>query len=199
VHRGEFIDLGGVLVPSLSGLELRAEVTEDRVLAVTMVLGPSAVQVQPFAAPRTYGIWEEVRTEIASGITQQGGLVDQTEGPFGPELRAQLPVHLPDGKQGVQTARFLGVDGPRWFLRGVITGQAAVDPANAGPIEGVFGAVVVVRGADPMAPRDPIPLQLPEQQTQQPTQQPTAGQADAPYGREGIDPFERGPEITEIR
>jgi hypothetical protein len=188
----DLVDLGGLLVPTPPGLELRAEVADDRVLAVTMVLGPSALQVQPFAAPRTFGIWDEVRIEIAAGITQQGGLVDEAEGPFGPELRAQVPVPLPGRQRGLQAARYLGVDGPRWFLRGVITGQAAVDPAAAGPIEEIFAGMVVVRGSDPMAPRDPIPLHLPDQPPSGTTR--PAGQQ-----RPDLDPFQRGPEITETR
>jgi len=55
-------------------------------------LKDSAVQLQAFAAPRREGIWGEVREEIASGITQQGGIVDEVEGPLGWELRAQVPV-----------------------------------------------------------------------------------------------------------
>jgi len=188
----DLVDLGGLLVPTPAGLELRAEVSDERVLAVTMLLGSSALQVQPFAAPRTFGIWEEIRTEIAAGITQQGGLVDQTDGPFGPELHAQVPVQLPGRQRGMQAARYLGVDGPRWFLRGVITGQAAVEPASAGPIEEVFAGMVVVRGSDPMAPRDPIPLRLPDQ--------PPDGTApSAGHDQAGLDPFQRGPEIAEIR
>ena len=58
--------------------------------------------------------------------------------------------------------RFIGVDGPRWFLRGVISGQGAVQPEAAGLLEQVFRDTVVVRGEGPMAPRDPIVLKLPD-------------------------------------
>jgi hypothetical protein len=201
---GELVDLGGLLVPVRPGMELRADIADDRVVAVTLVLGESSLRVQPYAAPRTWGIWEEVRIEIAAGITQQGGVVDETEGPFGPELRAQVPVQLPNGRRGLQAARFLGVDGPRWFLRGVITGQGAVDPEQAGPVESLFADLVVVRGGDPMAPRDPIPLRLPAQpappaaeQPGEPGQQPGDRPAAADYRT--LNPFVRGPEITEIR
>jgi hypothetical protein len=192
----DLLDLGGLLVPALPGLQLRAEIADERVLAVTMILGQSALRVQPYAAPRTLGIWEEIRAEIAAGITQQGGLVDEVDGPFGAELRAQVPVQLPGGKRGMQAARYLGVDGPRWFLRGVITG-AAVEPAEAGPIEELFGAMVVVRGGDPMAPRDPIPLR-PPQQPESPEPGPAEQSVPAPRVTD-LDPFRRGPEITEIR
>jgi hypothetical protein len=58
-------------------------------------------------------------------------------------------------------ARFIGVDGPRWFLRGVIAGAGATDPAAAAQIEDVFRSIVVVRGTTPMPPRDLIPLRMP--------------------------------------
>lgn len=185
------VDLGGVLVPAAPEMELRVEVADERIVAATVVVGQSALQIQPFAAPRTMGIWSEVRQEIAAGITQQGGTVDETEGTFGPELRARVPVRTPDGQPGVQVARFVGVDGPRWFLRGVFTGEA-VESGAAAQLEEIFRQVVVVRGSDPMAPRDPIALKLPPQPGDEPLEQ-------VDESGPGLNPFERGPEITEIR
>lgn len=186
----ERVDLGGVRIPIVPGMELRAELAEDRIVAATLIVGQSALQLQPFAAPRSTGIWEEVRGEIEVGIREQGGHAAEAVGRFGTELRAQVPVRLPDGSAGIQVARFLGVDGPRWFLRGVITGQAAVEPRAAGPLEDLFAGVIVVRGNDPMAPRDPIDLRLPEDVMPGPD-----GEEFSP----DFNPFERGPEITEIR
>jgi hypothetical protein len=191
------VDLGGLLIPAVQGMELRAEIAEDRVIAATVVLADSAVQLQPFAAPRHEGIWDEVRSELAATVTKQGGTVDESIGPFGPELKARVSVNAPAGKTGNQLARFLGIDGPRWFLRAVITGRAADNAAYARRVEDLLRGVVVVRGGSPMAPRDPIPLRLPEDGTAGP------GTADAPVeggqGRPPLDPFRRGPEITEVR
>jgi uncharacterized protein DUF3710 len=102
-----------------------------------------------------------VRSEISTGIRARGGVVDEVEGPLGWELRAQVSVQLPNGTEGFQIVRFVGADGPRWFLRGVISGQAAVQPAAAAPLEAGFRDTVVVRGQRAMAPRDPIALTLP--------------------------------------
>jgi hypothetical protein len=204
-HEGR-VDLGGLLVPAVQGMEVRLEVSEQQqVMAITVVLGQSAIQLQAFAAPRTEGIWTEVRDEISIEVTKQGGVIDKGVGAFGPELRARVPVRLPDGSQGVQVVRFLGADGPRWFLRAVISGQAAVQPEAAALVEQVFRGVVVVRGTQAMAPRDPIPLQLPPQA--RPTDEAAAAaQAQAQAAGQGstyrasdLNPFERGPEITEIR
>jgi hypothetical protein len=182
-------------------MELRAEIADERVVAATLVVGRSAIQLQPFAAPRSMGIWEDVRGEIAEGIGQGGGGVREVDGRFGPELVAEVPVGLPDGTVGVQTARFLGVDGPRWFLRAVITGEGAVDAAARAPLEELFAEVVVVRGVEPMAPREPLELRLPLEMAGDPDE---IGEAEEPAD-EGptritdFNPFERGPEITEIR
>jgi len=192
------VNLGGLLVPAIQGMEIRLEVSEQQVMAITLVLGQSAVQLQAFAAPRTEGIWSDVCDEIAVEITKQGGIVDRGEGPFGPELRARVPVRLPDGGQGMQVLRFLGADGPRWFLRGLVSGQAAVQPEAAGPVEHVFRETVVVRGTEAMAPRDPIPLKFPPQAQPAAEAAPEDEAPVSPY-RGDLNPFERGPEITEVR
>jgi hypothetical protein len=192
------VDLGGLFVPGVDGMELRVEVAGESIVAATVVLRDSAVQLQGFAAPKSEGIWGEVRDEIASGITQQGGIVDEVEGPLGWELRAQVPVRLPDGTNGVQLVRFIGCDGPRWFLRGVISGQGAVQPAAAGVLESIFRDTVVVRGDAPMAPRDPIVLKLPNDAQMVPDGAvPTEPAEPSKFG-DGIDPMRRGPEITEL-
>ncbi|MBD0736661.1 DUF3710 domain-containing protein [Streptomyces sp. CBMA29] len=192
------VDLGGLFVPGVEGMELRVEVAGESIVAATVVLRDSAVQLQAFAAPKSEGIWGEVREEIASGITQQGGIVDELEGPLGWELRAQVPVQLPDGTNGVQLVRFIGCDGPRWFLRGVISGQGAVQPAAAGVLESVFRDTVVLRGDTPMAPRDPIVLKLPNDAQMVPDGAAPSEQGEPSKFGDGIDPLRRGPEITEL-
>ncbi|GAB2602054.1 DUF3710 domain-containing protein [Streptomyces capparidis] len=191
------VNLGGLYVPGVEGMELRVEVAGDSIVAATVVINNSAIQLQAFAAPRSEGIWGEVRAEIAAGITQQGGVIDEVEGPLGWELRAQVPVQLPDGTHGVQLVRFVGVDGPRWFLRGVISGQGAVQPETAGVLEQILRDTVVVRGDAPMAPRDPIVLKLPEDAQMVPDA--VSQEGGGRFQAEGLDPFRRGPEITEVR
>ncbi|NYD65851.1 DUF3710 domain-containing protein [Agromyces atrinae] len=159
-----YVDLGGVKVLPREGLHLRLEVEEGskRVVAVGLDYANSTLQVQPFAAPRSSGLWHEIRDQIAEQISRQGGTTTVREGAFGPELLAQIPVASTDGSAGhMRLARFIGVDGPRWFLRGVIAGAAAVEPSAAEKIEDLFRSIVVVRGSTPMPPRDLIPLRMP--------------------------------------
>lgn len=155
-----YVDLGGIKLLPRPELAVRLEIEEGnkRVVAVALDYAGSTLQLQPFAAPRSSGLWHEIRGQIADQISKQGGRTEEREGVLGPELVAQLPA--PDG-QGTRIARFVGVDGPRWFLRGVISGQGAVDPEAGAKVEELFRSVVVVRGTTPMPPRDLIPLQVP--------------------------------------
>jgi hypothetical protein len=186
------LDLGGLRVAGADGMEIRLEVDQNTqaVQAVTVVAGDSALQLTAFAAPRTEGIWDEVRKEIRASLAASGP-VDEVQGDFGRELQATLTVPDEQGRQVTQPVRFVGVDGPRWFLRGLFTGAAARDPRAAGPLEAVLRATVVVRGGDPMAPGDPLPLNLPTE----------VPEGIRPEGdeRRTLPPPERGPEITEIR
>lgn len=194
-ERGARVDLGAVWLPGVPGMELRMEVDKktQRITGVAVAVAGSGLQVQAFAAPRTEGIWDEIRAEIAASVTKQGGTVDDVPGPFGRELIARLPAQTPDGRPGVRPARFVGFDGPRWFLRGVLTGKAAVDPAEARLLESVFANIVVVRDQSPRPPRDLLTLHLPGK-----APAPAAAPVDTPEAP-AFDPLNRGPEITEIR
>ncbi|CAN7286384.1 DUF3710 domain-containing protein [Microbacterium sp. LjRoot45] len=158
-----YIDLGGIKILPREGLNLRLEVEEQtkRIVAVGLDYADSTLQVQPFAAPRSTGLWDETREQIRQQIRQQGGRVEEREGPLGHELLAEVPVSGADGSSGKRIARFVGVDGPRWFLRGVIGGAAAADVEAAARVEDLFRSIVVVRGGTPMPPRDLIPLKMP--------------------------------------
>ncbi|MEO5981966.1 MAG: DUF3710 domain-containing protein [Pedococcus sp.] len=204
------LDLGALRIRGVAGMELRLEVDEaaDQVVGATAVIADSAVQLQAFAAPKTMGIWDEIRSEIAESILAQGGTADEVRGQLGTELRTRMPSAGPDGRTVFAPARFTGVDGPRWFLRAVFSGRAAIDDAAAAPLLEVVRSVVVVRGESAMAPREMLTLTLPAQ--------PDAAEADADANADAdaevadgaadttvhaddLKPFERGPEITEVR
>jgi hypothetical protein len=211
----ERIDFGALQVPIGPGLEVQVnvEATEadaegnpigGRLVAITVVYGESGLQLQAFAAPKRSGIWDEVRRETATEIAESGGQTEDAQGPFGTELRAMVPVQIPDEvkdqvpdeirEQGFawQAVRFIGVDGPRWFLRGVVSGAAIEDEEQWQVLEDVFRNVIVLRGDQPMPPRELLELTLPAE----------AQDALAQEGEdedEGFNPFERGPEITEVR
>ncbi|WP_245613867.1 DUF3710 domain-containing protein [Knoellia sinensis] len=193
------LDLGSLRISGSTGMELRLEIDQEQqhVVAATAVLGESALQLQAFAAPRSGGLWAQIRSEIADAIASQGGTADTEEGELGIELRTRMPSAGPDGRTVFAPARFLGVDGPRWFLRGVISGRGAIDEEAAAPLLDIFRETVVVRGTDPMAPRELLPLRLPQEEATPMPPAPTGQQAQV--STDDLNPFERGPEITEVR
>ena len=191
------VDLGGLLVPVPADTEVRVDVSpEGEVVAATLVQGESSMQVSAFAAPKRGGIWGEVREEIASSLEEiNGAQASDGEGPFGVELHATIPTQAPEqGGYLLAPARFVGIDGPRWFLRALITGPAALDRTAAEPLEAALREVVVVRGKDAMAVRDPLPLRLPPDVLDQ-----QGDDEDEDDDEGGLEMPVRGPEITEVR
>lgn len=191
---GARVDLGALRIPARPRMKVKMELERksQRVVAVNISLDGSALQVQAFAAPRSSGLWDDLREEIVTSIGKQGGSAEEKEGPFGTELLARLPVRTADGRSGHRPARFIGVDGPRWFVRGVLTGRAAVEPGAADELEAVLADLVVVRGHEARAPRDLLALHLPGK----PGQDVSAAEAARPTIDLGSP---RGPEITEVR
>ena len=184
------LDLGALQVPVPPDTEVRVDVSpEGEVVAATLVQGESSLQLNVFAAPRSEGIWDEVRTEIADALNAGGGQAREVQGSFGTELRADVPTEVPGQGVVLAPARFVGVDGPRWFLRGLVIGPAVDDPTTAAGLEAVLRDVVVARGGEPMAVRDPLRLVLPTEITD----------AAVTEQQEGLQMPERGPEITETR
>jgi hypothetical protein len=176
----ERLDLGSLKIPALPGVEVQIQANEQgEIAAVALIAGPSAVQVGAFAAPRTEGIWDEVRAELREGVESEGGTVTEKRGTYGPELVGRITT--PEGPQQV---RFVGIDRPRWFLRAVFHGEAAADPAAAPELLDCLGKIVVERGGEAMPVRDPLPLRLPPEAVEQ--QQAAAEQAaDADDGPDG--------------
>jgi uncharacterized protein DUF3710 len=215
----ERVDFGAIQVPIGEGIEIQVNVEAvdqdaegnpvgGRIVAITIVHGESGLQVQPFAAPKKNGIWDEVRKETSDEIKQAEGDTEEAEGPFGTELHGMVPVAIPEEMRdqvpaeiaeqgfGWQPVRFIGVDGPRWFLRGVLSGAALEDSEQAAVMEQVFQHIVVVRGDAPMPPRELLELTLPADAQQAMAENQPEGEDE---GRAPLNPFERGPEITEVR
>ena len=198
VPQADRIDFGCIQVPVADGCEVQVSMADDQPAWITVVRGDSGLQLQAFAAPKKDGLWAEVRQEIAAEVAKAGGQSEEADGPFGVEVHARIaqPEPVPGVPGGLHPVRFLGVDGPRWFLRGVISGPAALNPEIAAPLEQVFADVVVVRGDHPVPPRDMLEIQLPAEALQALADEAEA-QEENRWG--GLEPFERGPEITETR
>jgi hypothetical protein len=202
--QAERMDFGSLLVPVREGFDIQVNLDDQSGMWIAVVQEDSALQLQAFAAPKTSGLWDEVRAEIADEVAKAGGQSEEAAGPFGPELLARLTPGGP-GTEPVPM-RFLGADGPRWFLRGLLTGPAVLSPGLSQPFEELFADVVIVRGEHAEPPRKALDIQLPEEARQAIEQRMEAEQAE--QGGPGmqvndqglpVNPFERGPEITETR
>ncbi|GAA2513235.1 DUF3710 domain-containing protein [Pilimelia columellifera] len=155
----ERLDLGALRLPAVEGVEVRVQADPDGVVQqVLLVDGQSALQIGVFAAPRTEGIWDEVREEIHASLKEDGLTAAEHDGEFGVELRAVVPS--PEGPADI---RFVGIDGPRWMVRGVFQGLAAAAPDQAQSLTTCLRELVVDRGQDAMPVREPLDLRLPRE------------------------------------
>lgn len=153
------MDLGSVRVPVPDGSQVQVEMDQQggNVRAVHIVVPQGQVTVSAYAAPRSGGQWRSVSDELAEQLRGDGAKVSLGRGEWGMELSAVI---------GEMALRFIGVDGPRWMLRGVIAGpqtQAAEAPAV---LRDIVRGTIVVRGDAPMPVRTPLPVRLPDQVAQ---------------------------------
>ncbi len=169
--RADRIDLGGLLIRRVEGMQLQLQVDEKsgRPAGVMVVLGDAAVQMIPVAAPRSSGLWDQTRLQIAADAQRRGGTAEEAAGPFGTEIRIVLPVTTQDGKKAVQPSRIAGIDGPRWMLRATFLGAATNNPEAFGRLVQVVRDTVVVRGDNPMPPGELIALRPPQQPDEEPS------------------------------
>ncbi len=185
------LDLGALKVPVVDGMQVRLDTDDDsqRVLAVTLIHDGGGIQLQAFATPRSEGLWNTVRAQLAESVTKQGGESTELHTSLGKELAIEVPAKTESGRPGKRAMRFAGIDGPRWFVRAVFSGKAVTDDDVRAELSALFRGVVVDRGAEAMAPRELIALTAP-QVDQDETEE---------KDEDELNPFERGPEITEVR
>ena len=158
------IDLGGLVITGRVGLELRLQTDQatGAVVAVMLVAQDGALELRPFAAGRSAGIWDDVRRDIAAEAARLGGTATESQGEYGTELRVVVPVAgAGGGGSTTQTSRVVGIQGPRWLLRATYLGAPATSSDPEHLLTQALRDVVVVRGQEAMAPREPLQLRLP--------------------------------------
>ncbi|MDR1393486.1 MAG: DUF3710 domain-containing protein [Bifidobacteriaceae bacterium] len=194
---GRLADFGAIRLPYVKGAKVSLEVSREtsRPVSLVVTLGDSRMQLTAIAAPKSGGQWETLLRQEQSGVAQRGGTSQEAVGPFGSELLIHLPSITSQGKQGKQVLRYIGADGPRWVLQGVIGGRAARDTRAAADLEAIFAGTVVARGSAAMPPGEPLTLSMPAA----PGDSATTG-ADSGQGQDDLGGLlRRGPEITEVR
>jgi hypothetical protein len=171
------LDLGGLHIPVVDGVSVRVQANDDGVIQqVALIHGDNALTLSVLAAPRGESIWDEARSGIRAELSAGGASVeDIRNGEYGPELRVRAKT--PDGPIDL---RFVGVDGPRWLLRAIFQGPAAIDPQAAPLLLDSLHGLVVDRGRDAMPVLEPLPLRLPREIAEQAKAQAAAAEADRP-------------------
>lgn len=189
------VDVGAMRIATFPGLQLSFETdpTQSRFMSILAIHQDGAMRMQPLAAPRSGGLWAEMRPAIIASIKQSGGDVDEVEGEFGIELLGVVPVVTPEGENFRQSIRLIAHEGPRWMLHGVFMAAAADEGGKAETFEDVFRQTVVVRGDQPMAPGDVLTITLPPGAT--PAAPPAPDESDEIQ----IGPPEPGVHVTETR
>ncbi len=158
------LDLGSLQIPAVEGVEVRVQANPDGVIEhVVLVSGAGAVEFGVFAAPRSEGIWDEVREEMVREMAAANITAQEVAGRYGKELVARLP----DPQGQLVDVRYVGVDGPRWFVRATFQGPVAADPAQAPVLGECLEGLVVVRDDEPRPVREPLPMRLPREMAEQ--------------------------------
>ncbi|MQA63900.1 MAG: DUF3710 domain-containing protein [Actinophytocola sp.] len=149
------MDLGSVRVPVPPGAQVQVEMDQESqsVRAVHVVTPHGQATISAYAAPRTARLWPEVSDELAEQLRTDGGVVRKLVGEWGRELSIRL---------GDVSLFFVGADGPRWMLRGVIAGPHEVAAGGPEALRALVRDTIVVRGDGPMPVRNPLPVTLPE-------------------------------------
>lgn len=168
------LDFGSLVVTPFDGMKLQLQVKQgsNQVQALLVVGKHSAIEVALFSAPLRSSMLAEVRGQMQEATDAAGGKMTLVEGPLGTEIRRKLPAKQSEANlAGVQTgqafqpSRTWLAQGPRWLLRGVLMGQAAVandvDAGEAQLLYEFFCNLVVRRGDAPKVPGELIPLDMP--------------------------------------
>jgi len=147
------LDLGSVRVPVPDGAQLQVEVDPSGpVRAVHLVTPIGQITVSAYAAPRSGDLWPEICEELVSQLHNNNARVIKESGEWGTELAATANNVV---------LRFVGVDGPRWMLRGVVAGPGEHNVMASDLLRNVIRGTVVVRGDSAQPVRTPLPVELP--------------------------------------
>ena len=156
------VDPGSMQVAGFTSMNitLESDPSQTRIVSIVASFEDAALRIQPLAAPAAAASGRDAapdhRIDQVRRRGHRGG-----PGRFGTELLAAVPAQLPDGQTVRQPLRLIGVEGPRWLLHGVFMGSSVEDQRKSELFEDVFTQVVVLRGDQPMAPGEVLPIKIP--------------------------------------
>ena len=100
----EYLDMGAYYLPFLQGIELRVKANRatQQVLGTTITYGSSSVEIEAFAAPKTMGLWDDVRADLVEANKD----AKETDGRGQGRTQGRHP-HRRCGRTAVDAARHL--------------------------------------------------------------------------------------------
>ncbi len=160
----ELLDLGALQVPRVEGIEIRLNIDHESMQGTSadLVYGSSMAHVQVFARAKDELLWPQTRDGLVAGLSEQGVASEIVIGRFGSEVRCTMPATDFDGNNILQSARFIGIDGDRWFMRIAISGSATVDAAEIAAFDELIAGLEVVRGDEAMSPGEALVFTVPQ-------------------------------------
>jgi hypothetical protein len=168
IDTSSMLDLGALFLPNIPGLEVHLDLDPRSGVgkSVSLHLNMTIAEVQVFAAAANEDPWASMRDAIVSGLREQKVDCTVEMGQFGTEIYAVMPTVDLDGNAHVQPVRFVGVRGPRWLIRAVISGDGALPNANLDSltdsgINEVISRLVINQGEDPLPPGERLALRSP--------------------------------------
>jgi hypothetical protein len=177
IDTSSMLNLGPLFLPNIPGLEVHLDLDPRSGVgkSVSLHLNMTIAEVQVFAAATNEDLWASMRDAIVSGLREQKVDCTVEMGQFGTEIHAVMPTVDLDGNAHVQPVRFVGVRGPRWLIRVVISGDGALPSANPDPItesgiNEVISRLVIHRGEDPLPPGERLALRSPTVSNSEPVQ-----------------------------
>lgn len=148
------LDLGSVRLPVPDGAQVQITSPPGHLPAVEVLTELGRFRVTAYAAPPAGGLWEQVYGDLTEQLSGEAGALLSESGDWGQEL--VLVMH-----DGEFVERFIGVDGPRWILFGVVAGPPELAAQSASALRDMLRGTVVVRGARQLPDRTPLPIKLP--------------------------------------
>lgn len=155
-----YLNHGCVLVPAVEGMHISpiGNIQDGKASGLRIAVGTSLLEIEVFAAPRSGNVWPEMRQALADMAKNMKASVEVRNTRYGVENFLSIPIDMPDGGKGRTYIREIGHEGQRWVTRIKLLGQAAVDPKVANQFEGLINRLVIVRGPEPRARLELLPV-----------------------------------------
>ena len=156
--REGYVDFGHILVRPMADAALSFNPTLNY-LEFAFPAMPAAIRLELRAAPKSSGLWDDMRADMMVRIAREGGASREYEGEWGPFLQAQVATGR---SQAGVPVRMCGIDGPRWTLLVTAFDRAAMDDSIFSTLtHAVLDDCIIVRGQKPYPPGDALELTAP--------------------------------------